>query len=119
MIDPRTLVHAPLAEEWSILLSACEERHPIEHVTGLKLPCAYTPNWRLALAQGGHGKTQYAVQAQYLIGRFPSVSLVICVGAAGSLSPDLSVGDVVVGTASAKHDYRLLFATRLLPFVTL
>jgi adenosylhomocysteine nucleosidase len=115
MIDPRTLVLAPLAEEWSILLSACEERHPIEIVTDLKLPCAYIPNWRLALAQGGHGKTQYAVQAQYLIGRFPSASLVICVGAAGSLSPDLSVGDVVVGTESVEHDYRLLFATRPLP----
>jgi len=64
---------------------------------------------------GGHGKTQFAVQAQYLIGAFQSVELVICAGAAGSLAPQLSVGDVVVGKATVEHDYRLLFATRPLP----
>ena len=64
------------------------------------------------MASGGHGETQFAVQAQYLIGQFPSAELVICAGAAGSLAPELSVGDVVVGTETVKHDYRLLFATR-------
>jgi len=67
------------------------------------------------VAQGGDGKTQFAVQAQYLIGRFSSVELVICAGAAGSLAPELSVGNVVVGTETVEHDYRLLFATRPLP----
>jgi len=43
------------------------------------------------------------------------VELVICTGAAGSLAPQLSVGDVVVGTETVEHDYRLLFATRPLP----
>jgi adenosylhomocysteine nucleosidase len=56
-----------------------------------------------------------AVQAQYLIGQFSSVELVICAGAAGSLAPELSVGDVVVGMETVEHDYRLLFATRPLP----
>jgi adenosylhomocysteine nucleosidase len=114
-IEPRILVLAPLAEEWSILLRACEERHRTKILTDLKLPCAYVPAWRMALAQGGHGKTQCAVQAQYLIGRFPSAALVVCVGAAGSLDPNLSVGDVVVGTETVEHDYRLLFASRPLP----
>ena len=45
----------------------------------------------------------------------PSVQLVICAGAAGSLVPKLSVGDIVVGTETVEHDYRLLFATRPLP----
>jgi adenosylhomocysteine nucleosidase len=40
---------------------------------------------------------------------------VICAGAAGSLTQELSVGDVVVGTETVEHDYRLLFATRPLP----
>jgi adenosylhomocysteine nucleosidase len=40
---------------------------------------------------------------------------VICAGAAGSLSSQLSVGDVVVGTETVEHDYRLLFASRPLP----
>jgi adenosylhomocysteine nucleosidase len=115
IIAPRILILAPLAEEWSILLRACEERVPAEILPDLKLPCAYFPKWRLALAQGGHGKTQLAVQAQYLIDRFPTASLVVCVGAAGSLHPNLTVGDVVVGTETVEHDYRLLFATRPLP----
>ena len=114
-IEPRILVLAPLAEEWSILVKACEERHLTRILPDLKLPCAYVPAWRMALARAGHGKTLCAVQAQYLIGRFPSASLVVCAGAAGSLDPNLSVGDVVVGTETVEHDYRLLFATRPLP----
>src|SRR5271169_3871332 len=39
----------------------------------------------------------------------------IAIRAAGSLVPQLSVGDVVVGTETVEHDYRLLFATRPLP----
>ena len=39
----------------------------------------------------------------------------ICAGAAGSLAPELSDGDVVVGTDTVEHDYRLLFATHPLP----
>src|SRR5215469_3395508 len=114
-IEPRILVLAPLAEEWSILLRACRERRPAENIPGLKLPCSYVPTWRMALAQGGHGKTQFAVQAQYLIGQFPSGTLLVCVGAAGSLVTDLSVGDLIVGTETVEHDYRQLFATRPLP----
>ena len=96
-------------------MRACEERHSTEILEDLKLPCCYVPAWRMALAQGGHGKTQFGVQAQYLIGRFPSATLLVCLGAAGSLDADLSVGDVVVGTETVEHDYRLLFATRPMP----
>jgi adenosylhomocysteine nucleosidase len=87
----------------------------LERLHDLKIDAAYIPDWRTLVAPGGHGKTQFAVQAQYLIGQFPSVELVICAGAAGSLAPELSVGDVVVGTETVEHDYRQLFATRPLP----
>jgi adenosylhomocysteine nucleosidase len=87
----------------------------LEHLHDLKIKAAYIPHRRALVAHGGHGKTQFAVQAQYLIGHFPSVELVICAGAAGSLAPGLCVGDVVVGTETVEHDYRLLFATRPLP----
>jgi adenosylhomocysteine nucleosidase len=89
-------------------------RH-VERLNDLKIEAAYIPDWRVLVAPGGHGKTQFAVQAQYLIDRFSSVELVICAGAAGSLAPELSVDDVVVGTETAEHDYRQLFATRPLP----
>ena len=67
------------------------------------------------IGSGRSREAQFGVQAQYLIGRFPSATLLVCLGAAGSLDADLSVGDVVVGTETVEHDYRLLFATRPMP----
>jgi adenosylhomocysteine nucleosidase len=114
-LEPRILILAPLAREWSFLVSTFEASLSVEHLEDLKIKAAYIPHWRALVAHGGHGKTQFAVQAQYLIGQFPSVELVICAGAAGSLASELCVGDVVVGTETVEHDYRLLFATRPLP----
>src|SRR5215469_18239594 len=113
--EPRLLILCPLAREWSLLVSTFEASVHVERLHDLKIEAAHIPGWRALVASGGHGKTQFAVQAQYLIDRFPSVELVICAGAAGSLAPDLSVGDVVVGTETVEHDYRQLFATRPLP----
>ncbi len=115
MIEPRILVLAPLTEEWRLLGEIFGRRYPIEAVERMKIPCAYIRDWRVLLAPGGHGKAQCAVQAQYLIDCFTSAELIVCAGAAGGLRPDLSVGDVVVGTETVEHDYRLLFATRPLP----
>jgi len=104
-----------LTREWSFLVSKFEASVHVERLHKLKIEAAYIPNWCVLVAPGGHGKTQFAVQAQYLIGQFPSTELVICAGAAGSLSSRLSVGDVVVGTETVEHDYRQLFASRPLP----
>jgi adenosylhomocysteine nucleosidase len=114
-LEPRLLILCPLSAEWSLLVGSFERSHPIAPVHDPKIDAAYICDWHALVAPGGHGKTQFAVQAQYLIGRFRSVELVICAGAAGSLAPDLAVGDVVVGTETVEHDYRLLFATRPLP----
>ena len=115
VLEPRILILCPLAREWSFLVSTFEPSIHVERLHDLKIDAAYIPDWRALVAPGGHGKTQFAVQAQYLIGQFSAVELVICAGAAGSLAPELSVGDVVVGTETVEHDYRLLFATRPLP----
>src|SRR6516165_5907736 len=114
-LEPRIIILCPLAREWSFLVKTFEASVLVERLHDLKIEAAYIPDWRALVAPGGHGKTQFAVQAQYLIGRFSSVELVICAGAAGSLAPELSVGDVVVGTETVEHDYRQLFATRPLP----
>jgi len=114
-LEPRILILCPLAREWSFLVSTFEASLHVERLHDLKIKTAFIPHWHALVALGGHGKTQFAVQAQYLIGQFPSVELVICAGAAGSLAPGLCVGDVVVGTETVEHDYRLLFATRPLP----
>jgi len=113
--EPRLLILCPLAREWSFLVKTFEASLHVERLHHLKVEAAYIPDWRALVAPGGHGKIQFAVQAQYLIGQFPEVELVICAGAAGSLAPELSLGDVVVGTETVEHDYRLLFATRPLP----
>lgn len=115
IIQPRVLVLAPLTEVWRLLAEAFGCRYPIEPVNGLRIPCCYLRAWRVLLAPGGHGKTQCAVHAQYLADCFASAEMLVCAGAAGSLHPDLSAGDVVVGTETVEHDYRLLFATRPLP----
>src|SRR6516164_1214867 len=114
-LELRILILCPLAREWSFLVKTFEASLHVERLHHLKVEAAYIPDWRALVAPGGHGKIQFAVQAQYLIGRFPEVELVICAGAAGSLAPELSLGDVVVGTETVEHDYRLLFATRPLP----
>src|SRR5215472_17450831 len=113
--EPRILILCPLVREWSFLVSTFEASVYVERVHDLKIDAAYIPDWRALVAPGGHGKTQFAVQAQYVIDQFPSVELAICAGAAGSLAPDLSFGDVVVGTETVEHDSRQLFATRPLP----
>lgn len=114
-LQSRLFILCPLAREQSFLLATFEPSLHVERLHHLKVEAAYIPDWRALVAQGGHGKTQFAVQAQYLIGHFPAVELVICAGAAGSLTPELSVGDVVVGTETVEHDYRQLFASRPLP----
>lgn len=114
LIQPRALILAPLAEEQA-LLHAFERQCPIEVVEDLRMPCAYIESWQSLVALGGHGKAQCAVQAQYLIDSFASAELVVCAGVAGSLHPDLSPGDVVIGTDTVEHDYRLHFASRPLP----
>ena len=60
-----------------MLVSTFEASVHVERLHDLKIEAAYIPDWRALVAPGGHGKTQFAVQAQYLIGQFPSVELVI------------------------------------------
>jgi hypothetical protein len=69
-----------LAREWSFLVSTFEASLHVEQLHDLKIKAAYIPDRRALVAHGGHGKTQFAVQAQYLIGQFASVELVICAG---------------------------------------
>src|SRR5262245_16309919 len=96
-LEPQILILCPLADEWSLLVKKFAESHQVKRVHNFKIEAAYAPDWRALVAPGGHGKTQFAVQAQYMIGLFPSIELVICAGAAGSLTAELAVGDVVIG----------------------
>lgn len=112
---PRILLLCPLDEEWSLLVRALAPSSSADHVTGLKTAAVYFAEWRALIATSGHGKTQCGVQTQYLIGCFPSIEIIACIRPAGSLVSDLSVGDVIVGTETVEHEYRLQFASRPLP----
>src|SRR6516165_40890 len=68
--EPRLLILCPLAREWSFLVKTFEASLHVERLHHLKVEAAYIPDWRALVAPGGHGKIQFAVQAQYLIGQF-------------------------------------------------
>src|SRR5215211_224119 len=69
----------------------------------------------ISVARGGHGKTQFGVQAQYLLDHAPDVAAVVCVGAAGALAEDLAIGDLVLATETVEHDYTERFSSHPLP----
>jgi adenosylhomocysteine nucleosidase len=108
-------VLTPLPEEREALTTAFAAlgHQPIRVEMG-RLPGVRFPDLAVTLAVGGHGKTQFGVQTQHLLdhGVF---RLVVCAGAAGSLSEAVGVGDLVASTTTVEHDYTLLFASRPLP----
>lgn len=73
------------------------------------------PSLDLLVATAGHGKAQFALQTQYLVDQIVDVRSLICVGAAGCLTDELALGDLVVGTATVEHDYKLRFVSASAP----
>jgi adenosylhomocysteine nucleosidase len=83
---------------------------PIGRIAALHFPAL-----DLAVAHGGHGKTQFGVQTQHLLDHASDLEALICVGAAGALAADLAVGDLVLATATVEHDYTERFSPHPLP----
>jgi adenosylhomocysteine nucleosidase len=110
------LVVAPLKEEADLVCRRLGERgfpsHPAQFGA---LTCSVVPPLDLIIGVGGVGKAQFALQAQHLLDRCRDVTLLICVGGAGQLSPGVTVGDVIVGTRTIEHDYRERFNPRPSP----
>ena len=102
---PITVI-TPIAEEFHVLTKAFDQRwqgydlrqagriHVREYRTG-----------EVIVAQGGLGKAQFAVTTQHLLDNLANLCLVVCAGVAGSLTDTVSVGDVVIGTATIEHDF--------------
>lgn len=105
------LIVVPTEGEQTHLAAAFEERaEPTAH--GRLSTSTITP-LNLVIAQGGLGKTQFAVQTQHLLD-MGEWSLVICAGSAGGLSDDLSIGDVVIASETVEHDIKKV-SRRLMP----
>lgn len=100
------LVVAPITEEFEALAGAFDARWgaAVLRDTGRVSLREYAAAG-VALAEGGFGKVRYGVTTQHLLDHLPDVSLVVCAGVAGSLSEEVRVGDVVVGTATVEHDF--------------
>lgn len=104
------LIAVPQANELRPLLDTFESLgHPsISRRIGAMV-CFDIESLAMVAAICGHGKTQFAIQSQYLIDRSEEFRALLCVGAAGSLTPDCRFGDVVVGTRTVEHDYKVRF----------
>ena len=110
------LVVAPLKDEADAVCRRLAERgFPSNPAQIGALICAVVPALDMIIGIGGVGKAQFGVQAQHLLDRCREARLLICVGGAGQLSPDVTVGDVIVGTRTIEHDYRERFNPRPLP----
>ncbi len=80
-----------------------------------RIPVHENRSLPLALARGGTGKAQYALQTQHLLDNGPGPEIVVCAGAAGGLIDEVTIGDLVVATVTVEHDYRNRFNLRPLP----
>jgi adenosylhomocysteine nucleosidase len=104
------LIVTPLQEEYSELYHGFSTLGLEAHAEKIgKLDVHCFPEINVTLARGGHGKTQFGIQTQHLLdhARF---DLVICVGAAGALAPEVKVGDLIVATSTLEHDYNNKFS---------
>ena len=79
-----------------------------------KLDVHRFPELKLTLARGGHGKTQFGIQTQYLLDH-EQFDLVICAGAAGALAPEVKIGDLIVAITTIEHDFNNKFSVKPKP----
>lgn len=115
----KTAILTPLEEELALLVNVLEQFELKKHKFQLgNLEIFEFAELDLFLALGGHGKTQFGIQSQYLLCQLPQVELLVCAGAAGVLSNELEIGDIVAATATVEHDYNLKFVSRPLPRFT-
>jgi len=107
----KLLLVCPLDSEVRPLLEGFTELGlDVEKRAGLKTPAFWIPQKGFVISRGGHGKSQFAIQTQYLLSHLKDMEAVICAGAAGGLGPHLEVGDLVVGEKTIEHDYTERFS---------
>jgi adenosylhomocysteine nucleosidase len=112
----QTAILTPLQEELAFLVAGLEKFGlQKREIRAGRLDIFEFSEIDLLVACGGHGKTQFGIQSQYLICQVPQIQLLVCAGAAGALSNSFNVGDVVVATETVEHDYNLKFVSRPLP----
>ena len=110
-----TLVVCPMRREMDALVQSWVALgYQSEPIQLGQLPAKRLPDLGIAVAVGGMGKVQFAVQTAHLL-KASGWNLVICAGAAGALAQELAVGDIAIATATVEHDYGSKFNHRPLP----
>lgn len=116
-----TLILTPLSLEFKALEKGFELLSSQKtHEKAGNLSVLHFPDLGIRLSQGGHGKTQFAIQSQFLVQHYSlkqseKIEALICAGCAGSLNAKLNPLDVIVGTKTIEHDFNLQFVKRPLP----
>jgi len=109
------LIATPLQEEYNNLYNSLSALGLDAHPDKIgKLDVHQFPSLNITIARGGHGKTQFGIQTQYLLDH-AQFDLVICAGAAGALAPKIKVGDLIVATTTVEHDFNNKFVPRPKP----
>jgi len=110
------LVVIPTKREFVLFLASCKAHAlQVENLTIGNLPVVQIPDLGITLSHGGLGKVQFAIHTQHLLDAYSGWSLVICLGTAGALVKDLSIGDIVVATETVEHDFHDKSGKSLLP----
>jgi adenosylhomocysteine nucleosidase len=101
------LVVIPIKKELDFFRQSCLDLglHAETVMVG-KLLVTRFPELGIVVGTGGLGKTQFAVQTQYMIDVGPGWDVVICAGAAGALDDALAVGVGVIATETVEHEIR-------------
>ena len=109
------LVVTPLLEEYNDLYEGLASLGLASHKDKIgKLDVHHFPTLHVTLARGGHGKTQFGIQTQYLLDH-AQFDLVICAGAAGALAPEVKIGDLIVAITTVEHDFNNKFSVKPKP----
>jgi len=112
----RVLAVTPTQKEFNFLLRGCEILgFKAQNLQLGRIPVAQLPDLGITLACGGVGKAQFAVQTQHLLDSCADWDLVMCLGAAGALVDEATIGDLVVATTTVEHDYKNRFNQRQIP----
>ena len=112
----KKLIVIPTKFEIDCFLDGCNDLglNQKESVLG-KYKVIEFPQINTGVALGGLGKVQFGVQTQYLIHQEDGPDAVLCVGAAGALSEELSLGDIVIATETVEHDIKNKVGRPLIP----
>ena len=112
----KNLIVVPTKFEIDCFLDGCKNLglNQKESVLG-KYKVIEFPQINTGVALGGLGKVQFGVQTQYLIHQEDVPNAVLCVGAAGALSEELSLGDIVIATETVEHDIKNKVGRPLIP----